>query len=41
MAAREALIHPKDWLAATDAELLPAIPGWPSASREEAEPAID
>jgi lysophospholipase L1-like esterase len=32
MAAREALVRPKDWLAATDAELLPAGPGWlPSA----------
>jgi lysophospholipase L1-like esterase len=46
MAAREALIHPKDWLPATDAEVLPG-PYWLSAlptlsaSREEAEPAID
>ena len=32
MAAREALIRPKDWLAATDAELIPA---------EGAEPAIE
>jgi lysophospholipase L1-like esterase len=46
LAAREALIHPKDWLAATDAEVLPG-PGWLTAlptlpaSREEAEPAID
>jgi lysophospholipase L1-like esterase len=46
MAAREVLVRPKDWLAATDAELLPAIPGWPPAGRveaqhAEAEPAID
>jgi lysophospholipase L1-like esterase len=46
LAAREALIHPKDWLAATDAEVLPApdwldaLPALP-ASREKAEPAID
>lgn len=49
LAAREALICPKDWLAATDAEVIPA-PDWLSAlpalpalpaSREEAEPAID
>jgi hypothetical protein len=41
MSAREVLIRPKDWLAATDAELLPAGPGWPPAPREEAESAID
>jgi lysophospholipase L1-like esterase len=43
LAAREALIRPKDWLAATDAEELPG-PEWLSAlpaSHEEAEPAID
>jgi lysophospholipase L1-like esterase len=28
MAAREAMIRPRDWLAATDAELLPVGPGW-------------
>jgi lysophospholipase L1-like esterase len=42
MAAREALVQPKDWLAATDAELLLAGPGlgWLSGA-EEAEPAIE
>jgi len=40
MAAREALIRPKDWLPAADAEQLPAVPGWlPTAG--EAEPAIE
>ena len=33
MAAREALIRPQDWLAATDAELLPVGPGWLPGAR--------
>jgi lysophospholipase L1-like esterase len=37
MAAREALIRPKDWLAATDAELLPVI----GAPEDAAESAFD